>query len=67
MEKKLQKNASYIYSLLIGQDLWIVNYQILSIMFLKEFIELKVNLGAMIKNMKLVELNTSIAAVSWNT
>ena len=67
MEKKLQKNAPYIYSLLIGQDLWIVNYQILSIMFLKEFIELKVNLDAMIKNMKLVELNTSITAVSWNT
>ena len=64
MEKKLQKNTSAYYCLLVAQDLWIVHYQILS---LKEFIELNVNLEAMIKNMKHVELNISITTVSWNT
>ena len=34
--------------------------------FLKEFVELNVNLDAMIKNVKHVELNISIATVSSN-
>ena len=42
------------YNLLIVQDLWQVHYQILSIIFLNEFIELNVNLDTMIKNVKLV-------------
>ena len=63
MEKKLQKIYLVYYSLLIAQDLWQVHYQILSILFLKEFIELNVNLDTMIKNVKHVELNISIAPV----
>ena len=45
--EQLQKN---IYnSLLIAQDLWQAHYQILSIIFLKKFIELNVNMDMMIK------------------
>ena len=49
MEKKLQKIYLTYYDLLIAQDLWQAHYQILSIFFLKEFIELKVNTDMMIK------------------
>ena len=49
MEKKLQKIYLTYYNLLIAQDLWQVNYQILSITFLKELIELNVNSDTMIK------------------
>ena len=56
MEKKLQKIYLTYYNLLIAQDLWQAHYQILSIIFLKEFIELNVNSNTM----KLVELNISI-------
>ena len=44
MEKKLQKSCLTYYNLLIEQDLWQAHHQILSIIFLKEFIELNVNL-----------------------
>ena len=64
MEKKLQKTYCTYYNLLIAQGLWQAHYQILSIIFLKEFIELNVNTDMMIKNMKLVELNISIANIS---
>ena len=67
MEKKLQKIYLTYYNLLIAQDLWQAHYQILSIIFLKEFIELNVNSDTMIKNVKHVELNISIATVFWNT
>ena len=40
------------YNLLIAQDLWQAQYQILSIVFLKEFIKLKVNLNVMMKSAK---------------
>ena len=43
------------------------HYQILSIIFLKEFIELNVNSDTIIKNVKYVELNISIATVTLNT
>ena len=52
MEKKLQNIYLTYYSLLILQDLWQVHYQILLIIFLKEFIESNVNLDTMIKNLK---------------
>ena len=48
------------------QDLWQARYQILSIIFLKEFIELNVNTDMMTKNVKLVELNISIKTVFLN-
>ena len=43
MEKKLQKIYLTHYNLLIAQDLWQTYYQILPIIFPKEFIELNVN------------------------
>ena len=67
MEKKLQKIYLTYYNLLIAQDLWQAHYQILSIIFLKEFIELNVHADMMIKNVKLVELNISIWIVFLNT
>ena len=60
MEKKLQKVYLTYYSLLIAL------YQILSIIFLTEFIELNVNTDMMIKNVKLAELNISIVTVFLN-
>ena len=67
MDRKLQNIYLTYYNLLIAQDLWQAHYQILSIIFLKEFIELNVNLDMIIKNEKQVELNISIASVSLNT
>ena len=42
------------------------HYQILSIIFLKEFLELNVNMNMMIKNVIPVKLNISIATVFLN-
>ena len=56
MEKSLQRKFFTYYNLLTLQDLWQAHYQILSIIFLKEFIELNVNMDMMIKNVRLVEL-----------
>ena len=50
--KKIQKIYPKYYNLLIAQDLRQIHYQILSIILLKEFIELNVNLNTMIKNVK---------------
>ena len=55
------------YNLLTAQSLWQAYYQILSIIFLKEFIKLNGNKDTILKNLKLVELNKSIAAVFSNT
>ena len=63
MEKKLQKIYFTCYKLLIAQDLWQSYYQFLSIVFLKEIIELNANTDKVIKDMKPVELNISIATV----
>ena len=49
MEEKLQQIYLTYYSLLIVQDLWQAHYQILSIIFLKEFIELNLNSETLIK------------------
>ena len=57
MQKKLQKIYLTYYNLLLEQDLWQVHYQILTIIFLKEFIKLNVNLNMMIKNVGHVQLN----------
>ena len=66
MEKKLQKTCLTYHSLLITQDLWQAHYQILSIIFLKEFIELNVNTVIMINNVRFKEFNISIANVFLN-
>ena len=67
MEKKLQKIYLTFYNVLIVQDLWQAHYQILSIIFLKEFTKLNVNTDTIIKNVKLAELNIGIATVFLNT
>ena len=63
MEKKLQQIYLTYYSLLIVQDLWQAHYQILSIIFLKESIELNVNSDTLIKNVTHVKLNISTVVV----
>ena len=63
MEKKLRKIYFTYYNLLIVQGLWQAHYQILPIIFLKEFIESNVNTDMMTKNVILKELNISIATV----
>ena len=67
MRKKLQKIYLTYYNLLIAQDLWQAHHQILSIIILKEFIELNVNSDTIKNNVKHVELNISIATVFLNT
>ena len=67
MEKKLQKIYVTYYNLLMAQDLWQAHYQILSIIFLNEFIEIGVNFYPMMKNLKHLELNVSVATVFSNT
>ena len=47
--------------------LWQAHYQILKIIFLKEFIKINVSTNTMIKNVKLTELNKKIATVFLNT
>ena len=67
MEKKLQKIYLTYYNLLRTQDLLEVHYQILSIIFPNEFIELNVNSDTMMKNVKHVELNISTTTAFLNT
>ena len=64
---RIKKVYLTYYNLLIVLDLWQAHYQILSIIFLKEFVKFNVNVGTMIKNVRLAELNVSIATVSLNT
>ena len=59
---KLQKLYTSDYNLLIVQDLWQTRFQI----FLQEFIKLNVNTDMMIKNVKLVGLNTKIVSAALN-
>ena len=63
---KITKNISYILQFMIVQNLWQAHYQILLIIYLKEIIELNVNTDIMIKSVKLVDLNVSIATVFLN-
>ena len=51
---------------MIAKDLLQAHYQILSIIFLKKFIELNGNTDMMITNVRVVELNISIATVFLN-
>ena len=66
MEIKLQKIYLTYYNLLIVQDLWQAHYQILSIIFLKEFVKLNVNTDKMTKYVKLAELNIKIVSAFLN-
>ena len=67
MKKKSQKIYLTYYNIFIAQDLWQAYYQILSIIFLNEFIELKVNTDMTIKNVRPVEFNISTSIVFLNT
>ena len=67
MEKKLQKIYLTDYNLLIAQDLRQDHYQILPIIFLKEFTKLNLNMDTVIKNVKLAELNVDTATFFLNT
>ena len=49
MEKKFQRLYLTGYNLLIVQDLWQAQYQILLILLLKEFIKLNLNTDTAIK------------------
>ena len=64
MEKKWRKIYVTCYNLLAVQNIWQVHYQMLSIIFLMEFIELNVSRDMMIKNLKLAELNKSMTVLS---
>ena len=65
MDKKLQNICLSYHNLLIVQDLWQTHYQILSIIFLKKFIELNVNSNTMIKNLKLSELHMTVKYINF--
>ena len=67
METKFQKIFLTYCNLLVEQDLWEAHYQILAIIFLKKFIKLNVNKDTIIKNVKIVELNSKFATVFLNT
>ena len=66
-EKKLQRIYPTDHNLLIAQDLCQAHYHILFIILLKEFIELNVKTGIIIKNVKRAELNVKIASALLNT
>ena len=66
-EEEITKKDLIYHNLLIVQELWQVYYQILSVIFLTEFKELNMTRDTMIKNVRLVELNISIATVFMNT
>ena len=59
--EEVTKNISYILQLIGSTRLMAAHNQILSIIFLMEFIELNVITDTMIKNAKLEELNINIA------
>ena len=67
MGKNIQNIYSTDYSVLIAQDLWQAHDQILSITFLKDFLNLNVNMETTITKVKLAELNVNIAYVFLNT
>ena len=64
--EKLEKIYLTYYNLLNAQALWQAHYQVLSIIFLKEFIKLNVNMDMIIKNVKKSELNIKIVSAFLN-
>ena len=67
IEKKLQKIYPTYYNLLIAQGLCEAHLQTLTIIFLKEFMKINVNTDTVLKIVKLVESNISIASVFFKT
>ena len=66
MEKNVQNIYLTYYNLWLAHDLWQAYYQILSIIFLKDFIKLNLNMDMKIETVKLLELTTTIATVFLN-
>ena len=63
---RIDKNGENLTKNIYQIFIYINIYKILSLIFLKKFIELKVNSNMMIKNVKNVKLNISIATVFLN-
>ena len=66
MEEMLQKNISYILQFIDSARFMESSLSNLVNIFLKELIKLNINLDTIIKNVKHVELNTSVATVFLN-
>ena len=66
MDKKLQKNISYILQFINSARFKASSLPNLVIIDLKDFIKLNVNWNMIVKNVKLVELNITIATVFSN-
>ena len=64
--EEITKNISHILQFIDSARFMEVHSQIFSIIFLKEFVTLNVNLDTKIKNVIHVELNISIATVFSN-
>ena len=64
--EEITKNMSYMLQFNYSARLLQVLYQILLIIFLREFIKLDVNTAMLIKNMKHMELNISLLTVFWS-
>ena len=64
--EKITKNICYILQFIDSARFMARFLSNLSIIFLKELIEVNVNTNIMIKNVKLVQLNISIATVFFN-
>ena len=65
--EEITKNMSYILQFIDSTRFMETHYQILSIIFLEEFMKLNVNTGLMKRNMKLLELHMKYATVFSNT
>ena len=66
-ERKSQKPYITDNNLLIVQDSWQAQYQIVSTILLKEFIKLNEYTNTMMNNVTLAKLNTKIATAFLNT
>ena len=66
IEKKPQKTYIKDYNVLIVEDLWQDDYQILLIILLMEFIKLIANMDMIMKHVKDMELNKEIFSAALN-
>ena len=66
IEKKPQKIYIKDYNVLIVEDLWRDDYQILLIILLMEFIKLIANMDMIMKHEKHMELNKEIFSAALN-
>ena len=62
-KEEVTKNISYISQFIDYWLSWQAHYEVLSIIFMKEFIKLNLNTDTIIKNIKLGELHTKYGTV----